>query len=71
MESLYCQMSIVYFWISEMQEQRNPLKTSDTYRGNERLAYQHPKDICKGNRLPCGLLAPQGMYVVSDVFGKE
>lgn len=54
-----------------MQKQRTPLKTSDTYRGNERLAYQHPEDIRKGNRLRCGLLAPQGMYVVSDVFGKE
>lgn len=43
----------------------------NTHSRNKRLADQHPEDICEGDRLSCGLLAPKGMDVVSDVIGKK
>lgn len=42
-----------------------------SYRGNKRLSYEHAEDICKGDRLSCGLLSPQGLDVVGDVLGKQ
>lgn len=43
----------------------------DSYRGDECLSDQHAKDVREGNRLPCGLLGPQSLDVVGDVFGQQ
>lgn len=45
--------------------------SDDSYRGDERLSYEHAENVGEGNRLPRGLLGPQGLDVVGDVFGQQ
>lgn len=42
-----------------------------SYPRYKRLSYKHTEDIGKSNWLPLGLFGPQGLDVVSDVFGKQ
>lgn len=45
--------------------------SDDSYRGDERLSYEHAKNVSERNRLPRGLLGPEGLDVVGDVFGQQ
>lgn len=42
-----------------------------SYRRYKCLSYEHTEDISKSNRLPWGLLGPQGLDVIGDVLRQQ